>query len=515
MTSLAPQTVLLSVYDKTELVKFSRQLQALGCSLLASGGTAAALDEAGVSRDSIEEVTGFPPMMDGRVKTLHPLVHGGILSRREKDHDDVVNYGIKEIDIVVVNLYPFSKVVSREGCTHDEAIENIDIGGSALIRAGGKNHKYVLVVVDPNDYSEVIARLQEDALDYEFRYKMATKAFAHVASYDIAIAQYFSRAEKFPETSFLAMTKSYDLRYGENPHQEAALYSVDDSTSVGTVVSANLLQGKQLSYNNIADVDAALKCVHHFPEAACVIVKHGNPCGVAIATNAEQAYQNAFATDPTSAFGGILAFNVPLDGDALQVIIENQFVESIIAPRIDATARQVAKRRSSLRVLELEVPFSLTNGLQYQQVSGGYLLQDADTKKLDSGSTKCVTDRAPTKSELEDLVFAWDVVRYVKSNAIVFAKEKRTVGIGAGQMSRVMSAKIATLKAQEAGLQLDGAVLASDAAFPFRDGIDTAAAAGIRAVIQPGGLRRDQEVIDAANESGMAMLFTGVRHFRH
>lgn len=515
MASLAPQAVLLSVYDKTNLVEFSRQLQTLGCTLLASGGTAAALADAGVSLVSIEEVTGFPSMMDGRVKTLHPLVHGGILSRREKDRDDVVKYSIKEIDIVVVNLYPFSDVVSQDSCTHEEAIENIDIGGAALIRAGGKNHEHVLVVVDPNDYFEVLARLQDDQLDYEFRYNMATKAFAHVASYDVAIARYFSRADKFPATSFLALTKRFDLRYGENPHQEAALYSVGDSNNTGTVVSASLLQGKQLSYNNIADVDAALDCVHSFAETACVIVKHGNPCGVAIAANAEQAYLRAFATDATSAFGGILAFNVPLDGDTLSAIIENQFVEVIIAPRIDATARQVAKQRSSLRILELGAPFSFATELQYRHISGGYLLQEADTKKLDSGSTKCVTDRAPTNTELEDLEFAWAVVKHVKSNAIVMAKEKSTIGIGAGQMSRVVSAKIATMKAQEAGVQLVGAVLASDAAFPFRDGIDTAAAAGISAVIQPGGLRRDQEVIDAANESGIAMLFTGMRHFRH
>jgi len=515
LTSKAPQTALLSVYDKTELVDFSRNLQALGCMLLASGGTAAALDDVGISLVTIEELTGFPSMMDGRVKTLHPLVHGGILSRREKDHNDVVEYRIKEIDIVVVNLYPFSSVVSREGCSHDEAIENVDIGGVALIRAGAKNHEHVLVVVDPGDYSEVIARFQENKLDYDFRYEMAAKAFAHVAAYDVAIAQYFSRSDKFPETSFLALTKTCGLRYGENPHQEAALYSADDSNRAGTVVSANLLQGKQLSYNNISDVDAALECVYRFQEAACVIVKHGNPCGVAVSKNAELAYLKAFATDATSAFGGILAFNVPLDGDTLKVIIENQFVEVIVAPRIDARARQVAKQRKSLRVLETGAPFSLENGLQYRHVSGGYLLQDPDTQKLDSGNTQCVTDRAPTKIELEDLEFAWEVVRCVKSNAIVIAKEKSTVGIGAGQMSRVVSAKIATMKAQEAGLQMVGAVLASDAAFPFRDGIDTAAAAGISAVIQPGGLRRDQEVIDAVNESGMAMLFTGVRHFRH
>lgn len=483
--------------------------------ILATGGTATALDDAGVGFVSIEEVTGFPSMMDGRVKTLHPLVHGGILSRREKDRDDVLKHSVKEIDIVVVNLYPFSEVVSQDGCSHEQAIENIDIGGAALIRAGGKNYEHVLVVVDPNDYPEVIARLQEEALDYEFRFNMATKAFAHVATYDIAIAQYFSRAEKFPETSFLALTKDYDLRYGENPHQEAALYSVDHANCAGTVVSANLLQGKQLSYNNIADIDAALECVHRFSETACVIVKHGNPCGVAIAANTEKAYLKAFATDATSAFGGIVAFNVPLHGDTLRVIIDNQFVEVIIAPRIDATARQEAKQRSSLRLLELGAPFSLPTGLRYRSVSGGYLLQEADTKKLGTGSTKCVTDRAPTNTELADLEFAWDVVRHVKSNAIVIAKEKCTVGIGAGQMSRVVSAKIATMKAQEAGLQLVGTVLASDAAFPFRDGIDTAAAAGISAVIQPGGLRRDQEVIDAANESGMAMLFTGVRHFSH
>ena len=515
LTSIVPKTVLLSVYDKTDLGEFSRQLQALGCSILASGGTADALEDAGIRHITIEELTGCPSMMEGRVKTLHPLVHGGILSRREKDHRDVAEYQIQEIDIVVVNLYPFSSVVSQEDCSHDEAIENIDIGGVALLRAAAKNHEHVLVVVDASDYREVIARIQADTLDYDFRYNMAAKAFAYVTSYDVAITNYFSSSDKFPETSFLALTKAYDLRYGENPHQQAALYSSAESSRAGTVVSTSLLQGKQLSYNNIADVDAALECVHRFREAACVIVKHGNPCGVSISADAEQAYLKAFATDTTSAFGGILAFNVPLDGDTLQVIIENQFVEVIIAPRVDATAREVAKQRSALRLLELSAPYVLQDGLQYHHVSGGYLLQDSDTQKLDWESTQCVTERAPTKRELEDLEFAWEVVRYVKSNAIVIAKENSTVGIGAGQMSRVVSAKIATMKAQEAGLQMDGAVLASDAAFPFRDGIETAAAAGIGAVIQPGGLRRDQEVIDAANESGIAMLFTGVRHFRH
>ena len=453
-------------------------------------------------------------MMDGRVKTLHPLIHGGILSRRNRDHADVSKYGIEEIDIVVVNLYPFAQVTSQEGCTNDIAMEYIDIGGSALIRAGAKNHEHVLVVVDSNDYREVIVRIREETLDLAFRYKMASKAFAHVASYEVAIARYFSRTDKFPDSAFLTLFKKCDLRYGENPHQDAAMY-YDDPNRVGTVLSANLLQGKTLSYNNIVDIDAALECVSQFSQSACVIVKHGNPCGVAVAENPKHAYLLAYSTDPTSAFGGILAFNVPIDGSILEVIIENQFVEVVIAPEIDSAAQHVAKRRKNLRLLEHRIPLKRANELQFKQVSGGYLLQDADTKGLESETTNCVTVRAPTASEQDDLAFAWDVVRHVKSNAIVIAKEKRTIGIGAGQMSRVVSAKIATMKAQEAGLQIAGAVLASDAAFPFRDGIDTAAAAGISAVIQPGGLRRDQEVIDAANESGIAMLFTGVRHFKH
>lgn len=504
----------MSVFDKSNLVDFSRELQTLECKLIASGGTAATLGGAGIDHTSIENLTGYPTMMEGRVKTLHPLVHGGILSRREKDRSEVAKYDIVEIDVVAVNLYPFKQVTSQEGCTQELAVENIDIGGPTLIRAAAKNHQFVLVVVDPSDYEEAILRIKEDTADLDFRYKMATKAFSHVAAYDVSIARYFSRADKFPDSAFLALSKKCELRYGENPHQDAALY-YDDPCQVGTVLTANLLQGKELSYNNIADVDAALDCVKHFSQSACVIVKHGNPCGVAISRNAREAYETAYATDPTSAFGGILAFNVPLDGPTLTAIIEQQFVEVIIAPKIETSAQEVARRRKHLRLLELGVPFVKTNQRQIKQVSGGYLLQDADNKGLEFASTKCVTKRAPTALEQLDLAFAWDVAWHVKSNAIVIAKDQRTIGIGAGQMSRVVSTKIASLKAQEAGLQLAQSVLASDAAFPFRDGIDTAAAAGISAVIQPGGLRRDQEVIDAANEHGIAMLFTGIRHFKH
>ena len=504
----------MSVFDKTNLVDFSRELHTLECKLFATGGTAATLDGAGIDHTTIENLTGYPTMMEGRIKTLHPLVHGGILSRREKDRTEVAKYDIEEIDVVAVNLYPFRQVTSQEGCTQELAVENIDIGGPTLIRAAAKNHQFVLVVVDPGDYEEAILRIKEDTADLDFRYKMATKAFSHVAAYDVSIARYFSRAEKFPDSAFLALSKKCELRYGENPHQNAALY-YDDPRQVGTVLSANLLQGKELSYNNIADVDAALDCVKHFSQSACVIVKHGNPCGVAISRNAREAYETAYATDPTSAFGGILAFNVPLDGLTLTAIIEQQFVEVIIAPKIETSAQEVARRRKHLRLLELGVPFVKTNQRQYKQVSGGYLLQDADNKGLDFATTKCVTKRPPTALEQLDLAFAWDVAWHVKSNAIVLAKDQRTIGIGAGQMSRVVSAKIASLKAQEAGLLLAESVLASDAAFPFRDGIDTAAAAGISAVIQPGGLRRDQEVIDAANEHGIAMLFTGIRHFKH
>lgn len=514
MTSNQSQTALLSVYDKTNLVEFSRKLQSVGCKLIASGGTAETLKGAGINHSSIERITGFPSLLDGRVKTLHPKVHGGILSRRERDQLDISKFAIEEIDIVVVNLYPFAQVVSRETFTHETAMDNIDIGGVALIRAAAKNHQYVLVIVDPSDYHEVADRLREESVDDKFRQRMASKAFARVASYDIAIAQYFSRTEKFPEYSFLALSKKCDLRYGENPHQEAAMY-YDIPKRKGTILSANVLHGKELSYNNIVDVDAAAECVNQFPHSACVIVKHGNPCGVALARSAKQAYLSAYQADPMSAFGGILAFNTCVDGEILETVIQNQFVEVIIAPQMDSAALEVARQRPSLRLLELRVPSTSTSPTQHRQVSGGFLSQDADMKRLDSTSLTCVTERAPTQSELEDLTFAWDVARYVKSNAIVIAKEKRTIGIGAGQMSRVMSAKIAALKAQEADLSLVGSVLASDAAFPFRDGIDTAAAAGISAVIQPGGLRRDQEVIAAANESGIAMMFTGTRHFKH
>ena len=514
MSSFVPQTALLSVFDKANLVDFSRELHALGCKLLATGGTAATLDGAAIDHVTIESLTGYPSMMEGRVKTLHPLVHGGILSRRERDRTEVTKHDILEIDIVAVNLYPFSEVISQEGCTQGLAVENIDIGGPTLIRAAAKNHQFVLVVVDPSDYGEVILRIKEGTADLDFRFKMASKAFSHVATYDVSIAQYFSRAEKFPDSAFLALSKKCELRYGENPHQDAALY-YEDRSQVGTVLSANLLQGKELSYNNIADVDAALDCVKHFSQSACVIVKHGNPCGVAISQNAQQAYETAYTADPTSAFGGILAFNVPLDGPTLAAIIEKQFVEVIIAPKIEKSALEVAKRRKHLRLLELGALLVKRDQCQYKQVSGGYLLQDADNQGLDFSTTQCVTERMPTPVEQLDLAFAWDVAWHVKSNAIVIVKDQRTIGIGAGQMSRVVSAKIATLKAQEAGLQLADSVLASDAAFPFRDGIDTAAAAGISAVIQPGGLRRDQEVIDAANEHGIAMLFTGIRHFRH
>ena len=515
MTRYASRTALLSVFDKRDIVEFGRELHTLGCTLFASGGTASTLASADIDHTGIEELTGYPSMMNGRVKTLHPVLHGGILSRREQDRAEIKQHGIKEIDIVVVNLYPFAHVVKQEDSTHELAIENIDVGGPTLIRAAAKNHKYVLVVVDPDDYDEVILRLQQGTLDFKYRYKMATKAFGHVASYDVAIAQYFSRIdEKFPPSTFLELSKNRDLRYGENPHQSAALYR-DDTDRTGTVVSANLLQGKDLSYNNIVDIDAALACVKQFSQTACVIVKHGNPCGVAIRSNAEQAYLTAYATDPISAFGGILAFNVSLDGSALNIIIQNQFVEVIIAPQIEESAQKVAQQRKSLRLLELGAPAIKTSELQYKQVSGGYLLQNADSRELESTNLSCVTDRSPTESEQVDLAFAWNVAWHVKSNAIVIAKDQRTVGIGAGQMSRVMSAKIATLKAEEVGLQLAGSVLASDAAFPFRDGIDTAAEAGISAVIQPGGLRRDKEVIDAANEHGIAMLFTGVRHFKH
>ena len=512
--SLTIERALLSVSDKRHIVSLAEGLESMGCSLLSTGGTGQVLLENDVSFTRLSTYTGFPEIMDGRVKTLHPLVHGGILSRRELDADVVEQQGIAEIDLVVVNLYPFVETISVPACTREQAIENIDIGGPAMIRAAAKNHRHVLVVVEPDDYEEVLERMKNKTVDDEYRQAMAAKAFRHTAAYDAQISDYLEERETFPETLNLALRRQDFLRYGENPHQRAAFY-VREPTRQNSIAAARQIQGKRLSYNNIADADAAYACVQSFNEPACTVVKHGNPCGVAIGSDSRDAYLQAFATDPTSAYGGIIAFNESLDAEALKAIIEKQFAEVIVAPAVASEAIELAKRRKNLRILEMSKHEDMFEELHVKQVSGGLLVQEFDSRILDSTTLKCVTERQPTEREREDLDFAWRVALFVKSNAIVMAKNQRTVGIGAGQMSRVVSAKVASMKATEEGLDLCGCALASDAYFPFRDGLDFAAQNGVTAVIQPGGSIRDEEVIEAANEHGIAMLFTGIRHFRH
>lgn len=515
MSSLIPSTALLSVFDKQRLDSFAQALLHNGCALIASGGTSLSLKETGIQHQDITALTYFPEMMDGRVKTLHPLVHGGILSRRKLDREVMERHKITQIDIVVVNLYPFATTVAEPECTHELAVENIDIGGPTLIRSAAKNHQYVLVVVDPSDYDDVIARIVARTVDFEYRLSMAKKAFQYIADYDIAIANYFSNDEALPERYFFSAQQKTLLRYGENPHQRAAFYTDRNATKLATIGNAQLLQGKELSYNNIADSDAALECVRQFREVTCVIVKHGNPCGVAQRHTALTAYHAAFSVDPTSAFGGVLAFNSEIDGETLDAILDQQFVEVIVAPEFSEDSLEVAKRRSKVRLLQVGNLSHLPPQFPIKYISGGYLIQEADILELDQDQLRCETRRPPTDQERLDLEFAWRVAWFVKSNAIVIVKDLHTLGIGAGQMSRVVSAKLATSKAHEEGFSTGGSVLASDAFFPFRDGIDTAAKAGITAVIQPGGSVRDDEVITAANEHNIAMLFTGIRHFRH
>jgi len=509
---------LISVSDKTGIVDFARTLAQQGVELLSTGGTFRALQEAGIDVTEVSEHTGFPEIMDGRVKTLHPVVHGGILARRDRDAAVMSEQGIAPIDLVVVNLYPFEAAVAREDCTPEIAIENIDIGGPTMVRAAAKNHRDVLVVVDPQDYDELQAELHEDLTTaLELRRRYAVKAFRHTARYDAMVAGYLGAEEALPDSLSMSFDKLMDMRYGENPHQAAAFYRqvVPGGAPSGTVASLVQLQGKELSYNNVADTDAALQCVKVFEGPACVIVKHANPCGVAESENLLDAYERAFATDPTSAFGGIVAFNRPLDGATLEAILDRQFVEVVIAPEVRDEAVAVARRKKNVRLLTCGPLLSAYLGMDFKRVSGGLLVQSMDLLCLDEQALKVATSRQPTESEMADLLFAWKVAWFVKSNAIVYARDAQTVGIGAGQMSRVVSARIAGLKAEEEGLEVTGSVMASDAFFPFRDGIDAAAAAGITAVIQPGGSVRDEEVIEAANEHGMAMVFTGVRHFRH
>ena len=512
---------LVSVSDKRGLIPFVQGLAELGVEVLSTGGTCRQLREAGLDVIEVSEKTGFPEIMDGRVKTLHPVIHGGLLGRRGTDEAVMQQHGIEPIDLLVVNLYPFEQTIAREDATIDDAIENIDIGGPAMIRAASKNHDGVAVCVSPDDYDHVLAKLKGEGLGLEDRRRLAAKAYAHTASYDTAITRYLSASlgdELLGERFLYSGGLSERLRYGENPHQEAAFY-VDQQAPGGSLASAKQLQGKALSYNNIADSDAALECVKQFAAPACVIVKHANPCGVAVAGDILEAYEKAFRTDPTSAFGGIIAFNRPLDAKTAAAIIEKQFVEVIIAPAIDAAALEACSSKKNVRVLETgdwsAADGSSATGFDFKKVSGGLLVQTSDTGVITEADLKVVTKKAPTQAQIQDMLFAWTVVKYVKSNAIIFCKDNMTIGVGAGQMSRVYSTKIAAIKAADEGLEVGGSVMASDAFFPFRDGIDAAAETGISAIIQPGGSMRDEEVIEAANEHGLAMVFTGMRHFRH
>jgi phosphoribosylaminoimidazolecarboxamide formyltransferase / IMP cyclohydrolase len=510
---------LVSVSDKSGIVEFCRELSLLGIEILSTGGTAKILAENGIQAVEVADYTGFPEMMDGRVKTLHPKIHGGILGRRGID-DEVMNAnGIKPIDMVVVNLYPFENTIAKSDCVLVMAIENIDIGGPTMIRAAAKNYIDVAVLVDPLDYEKTIKELKaKQGLSLQTRFNLALKCFQHTAHYDTAIASYLGKVSKvdFPETLNLQFYLNQALRYGENPHQKAAFYSEFDPTS-GTIGSSRQLQGKELSYNNIADADAALECVKSFADRpTCVIVKHANPCGVAEAETLLEAYDKAYATDPTSAFGGIIAFNREVDKATAAEIISRQFVEVIIAPAFSNAAQTVLAEKSNLRVLQCgEFNYSDKLVQDFKRVSGGLLVQEKDSGEVRSPDLKVVSDRSPTEGELRDMLFAWKVAKFVKSNAIVYAKNGQTIGVGAGQMSRVYSAKIASIKAEDEGFMVRGSAMASDAFFPFRDGIDAAAKAGISAIIQPGGSVKDKEVIAAANEHNIAMVFTGMRHFRH
>ncbi|HGS5726944.1 phosphoribosylaminoimidazolecarboxamide formyltransferase [Vibrio parahaemolyticus] len=520
---------LISVSDKTGIVEFAQALVERGVDILSTGGTARLLAEQGIAVTEVSDYTGFPEMMDGRVKTLHPKVHGGVLGRRGQDDDVMAKHGINPIDMVVVNLYPFAETVAKDGCTLADAVEDIDIGGPTMVRSAAKNHKDVTIVVNASDYDRVIAEMDanDKSLTLETRFDLAIAAFEHTAAYDGMIANYFGtmvssygenkegdEESKFPRTFNQQFEKKQDMRYGENSHQAAAFY-VEANPQEASVSTARQIQGKALSYNNIADTDAALECVKEFNEPACVIVKHANPCGVALGKDILEAYNRAYQTDPTSAFGGIIAFNQELDAETASAIVERQFVEVIIAPSVSAEAIEVVAAKKNVRLLECGKWSTKTTGFDVKRVNGGLLVQDRDQGMVSLDDLKVVSKRQPTEEELKDALFCWKVAKYVKSNAIVYAKGDMTIGVGAGQMSRVYSAKIAGIKAADEGLEVAGSVMASDAFFPFRDGIDAAAEAGIKCVIQPGGSMRDDEVIAAADEHGMAMIFTGMRHFRH
>ncbi len=540
---MVQRCALLSVSDKTNIVSIAKALHEAGYTLLSTGGTASLLREEGLTVTDVAAHTGAAEMMAGRVKTLHPTIHGGILGRRGTDDNVMQERNIAPIDFVVVNLYPFAQTVARSDVTFDEAIENIDIGGPAMVRAAAKNHASVSVVTDPADYPRVVEALKPGTSENQLaqlRFDLAVKAFEHTAHYDGMIANYLGRiapslvddasdnngsdnsesdkngseVSAFPRTLNKQYLLADTLRYGENPHQQAALYH-EHNPPEGSLAAAELLQGKALSYNNVMDADAALACVRQFDEPACVIVKHANPCGVCVADSLFEAYDRAYLTDATSAFGGIIAFNRALDEKTAKAIVERQFVEVIIAPGMLPGVDQVLAAYPNIRLLDCRVLPPLENSLQLKPVSGGLLVQDDDLHSLKATDVQLVSQRAATKAELQDLLFAWNVAKFVKSNAIVYCSNQATVGVGAGQMSRVYSAKIAAIKASDGGLEVKGAVMASDAFFPFRDGIDHAAEVGISAVIQPGGSRNDAEVIAAADEHGMAMVFTGIRHFRH
>ncbi|CAH0532378.1 Bifunctional purine biosynthesis protein PurH [Vibrio stylophorae] len=520
---------LISVSDKTGIVDFAKALADQGVDILSTGGTARLLADSGIAVTEVSNHTGHPEMMDGRVKTLHPKIHGGILGRRGQDDAIMAEHDIAPIDMVVVNLYPFAATVANPDCSLEDAVENIDIGGPTMVRSAAKNHKDVTIIVNAHDYSRVLAEMAANhgSLTHATRFDLAIAAFEHTAAYDGMIANYFGtmvpsygdnkegdEASTFPRTFNQQFLKKQDMRYGENSHQGAAFY-VEANPQEASVSTATQLQGKALSYNNIADTDAALECVKEFDLPACVIVKHANPCGVALGDNILEAYDRAYKTDPTSAFGGIIAFNRELDGDTAQAIVERQFVEVIIAPSVSDAAVAAVAAKKNVRLLVCGEWSSKTTGFDVKRVNGGLLVQDRDQGMVDLNDLKVVSKRQPSDAELKDALFCWKVAKYVKSNAIVYAKGDMTIGIGAGQMSRVYSAKIAGIKAADEGLEVAGSVMASDAFFPFRDGIDAAAEAGITCVIQPGGSMRDQEVIDAADEHGMAMIFTGMRHFRH
>jgi len=514
---------LISVSDKNGIIDFARALSAMSVELLSTGGTFRLLQENNIDVTEVSDYTGFPEMMDGRVKTLHPKVHGGILGRRGVDDAVMAEHSIKPIDMVIVNLYPFAATVADPDCTLPNAIENIDIGGPTMVRSAAKNHKDVAIVVNNSDYAMVLEQMQANAgqLDYNTRYALMVKAFEHTAGYDGMIANHFgardtdNTARDFSDTFNVQYFKTQEMRYGENPHQKAAFYTEANPTEA-SVATAKQLQGKELSFNNIADTDAALECVKQFDQPACVIVKHANPCGVSVAVDIGTAYDLAFATDPESAFGGIIAFNRELDAKTAEAICAKQFVEVIIAPSVSADALAVVAAKKNVRLLKCGTwGEQRPQDFDYKRVNGGLLIQDRDNGMITEQDLKIVSKRVPSDIEMTDMLFAWKVAKMVKSNAIIYAKNNQTVGVGAGQMSRINSARIAGIKAEHAGLEVVGAVMASDAFFPFRDGIDNAGQAGISCIIQPGGSMRDDEVIAAADEYGMAMVFTGMRHFRH